>query len=121
MNSDNETCVQRILFLFYFSGSSCLKKSATVFSKNFLAPKTDPGKVREWKEYLEIRLERIARMMEILLAAHADWAITEKKDHFQMETVSFDLETAKKVLNDQGFGKEDYILNVEYTRKWGVL
>jgi hypothetical protein len=121
MNSKNETCVQRILFLFYFSRASGLTKGEAAFLKNILAPKTDPGKVRAWKEYLATRLERIAGMMDVLLAAHADWAITERKDHFQMETVSFALDEAEKTLRDHGFGNEEYILKVEYTRKWGVL
>ncbi|MDR3629984.1 MAG: hypothetical protein P4L42_06585 [Desulfocapsaceae bacterium] len=121
MNSNNETCVQRVIFRFYYSKSSGLGNGGRSFPKNILAPAADPGKVRAWKAYMDIRLDRIARMMEVLLAAHADWAITERKDHFQMESVTFDIDKARQTLGDHGFVREDYILDVEYTRKWGVL
>ncbi len=122
MKSNNETCVQRTIFRFYYLKSvDCKRKGGKLFTLHSTGPKTDPGKVRSLKRFLETRLERIAQMMEILLKAHDDWAITERKDCFQMETLSFDFNDAVRLLGDQGFIKKEYILEVEYTRKWGVL
>ena len=122
MNSNNETCVQRTIFRFSYSKAVDQKREGKkLFTLHCTGPKTDPDKVRELKRYLEVRLERIARMMEILLKAHDDWAVTERKEYFQMESLSFDFNTAVGLLGDNGFTHEDYSLEVEYTRKWGVL
>ena len=122
MNINNETCVQRAILRFYYQKSSSLKREENkLLGKYSISSKTDPDKVREFKKYLELRLERIAQMMEILLKAHDDWAVTERRDYFQIETVSFDFNEAVRILLDHGFSNEEYILEVEYTRKWGVL
>lgn len=122
MNSNNETCVQRTIFRFSYSKEADLKrKGKKLFTLHCTGPKTDPDKVRELKRYLDVRLERIARMMEILLKAHEDWAVTERKEYFQMESLSFDFNEAVRLLRKHGYTNEEYTLEVEYTRKWGVL
>lgn len=71
--------------------------------------------------FLTTRLDRIAAMMELLIEAHDDWAITGKKDHILMETETFDFNKAINVLKENGFDDSEFILKVEYTRLWGVL
>ncbi len=122
MNKDNETCNQRVIFRFYYSRSADRKRSGKrLLNLHPTGPKADPDKVRELKDYLVRRLERIAEMMEILLQVHDDWAVTERREYFQMETVSCEFGEAVRLLDEHGFTKDEYILEVEYTRKWGVL
>jgi len=60
-------------------------------------------------------------MMELLTEVHNDWAITGKKDYILMETESYDFNSALQILKDHAFDDSEFILKVEYTRKWGVL
>ena len=60
-------------------------------------------------------------MMEVLFAIHNDWAVNAKKDFIQMETQSLDFNDALNVLKEHGFTDDEFILKVEYERKWGVL
>lgn len=122
MHPDNETCVQRVRFFFYFFE----KKSGKFHEKSPLddivkAKVIKPEAVRSLNRYLSRRLERIAAMLEILTEIHDDWAVTGYKDYILAETESFDFNNAVKALNDQEFTDEEFVLKVEYTRKWGVL
>ncbi|KJR44235.1 hypothetical protein UF75_5380 [Desulfosporosinus sp. I2] len=83
--------------------------------------KVKPEAVRNLNKFLTKRLERIATMMELLTEAHDDWAITGKKDYILLETETYDFNDAIKILKEQGFDGSEFILKVEYTRKWGVL
>ena len=122
MNEKNETCVQRTILCFSFPQISTLQDGGkrNLFFK-FSARKSGPDRVRELKRLLGLSLERTARMMDILLAAHDDWAVTEQKDSFRMETVSLDFHEVERLLAENNFSQEEYTLEVEYTRKWGVL
>lgn len=122
MNINNETCVQRSILRFNFSTNLDLKKAYKKSTNQHPIEKyMTPSRVRELKEYLNERLERIAQMMETLLSVHDDWAITERKNFIQLETISLDFHEAVKLLQNHGFDSQEYSLEVEYTRKWGVL
>ena len=123
MRPDNETCVQRARFFFYFFEKASWGPGENPPLKDIVkAPKVEPQAVRNLNKFLNERLERIARMMDLLLDAHDDWAIAGKKDCILMETESYDFNDAVAILKNEGFfGNSDFILKVEYTRKWGVL
>lgn len=122
MRQDNETCVQRARFFFYFFEKTDWKPGEKPPLLDIVkAKKVEPQAVRNLNKFLTLRLDRIASMMELLTEAHDDWAITGKKDYILMETESFDFKDAIDILKEQGFDNSDYILKVEYTRKWGVL
>lgn len=122
MNINNETCVQRVIIHFYHQNFPKLKnKDNQLITEVTLGKNIQPQDVRLWKDYLADRLERIAQMMEVLLAAHDDWAITGRKGFVQMETQSFDVNDVIRTLSEHGFQKEEYIIKLDYTRKWGVL
>lgn len=118
MHKDNETCVQRARFFFYFFEKP---KEASPFDQIVKAKQVKPEAVRNLNTFLTLRLERIAAMMELLTEAHNDWAITGKKDCILMETESYDFNSSLRILKDHGFDDSEFILKVEYTRKWGVL
>ncbi|MCL6560200.1 MAG: hypothetical protein K6U74_15685 [Firmicutes bacterium] len=122
MDIKNETCVQRVRFFFYFyEKREWQPGEEPPLNKITGAKKINPEAVRELKAFLTSRLDRIARMMEILFAAHDNWATTGKKDLIIMETETFDFNDAIKALKEQGFTDDEYILKVEYDRKWGML
>lgn len=122
MQPENVTCVQRARFFFYFFEMKDWKPGEKPPLKDIVKVKgVKPEAVRNLSRFLKNRLERIARMLEILTEAHDDWAITGWKDHILVETESFDFNNAIKVLKDKGFNDDEFILKVEYTRKWGVL
>ncbi|HEY8909091.1 MAG TPA: hypothetical protein VIM51_02265 [Desulfosporosinus sp.] len=118
MRQDNETCVQRGRFFFYFFEKPSEKAH---FGDIVKVKKVKPEAVRALSKFLTTRLERIATMMELLAEAHDDWAMTGKKDYILMETETYDFNAAIKILKEQGFDESEFILKVEYTRKWGVL
>ncbi|MCC9294183.1 hypothetical protein LN736_04775 [Clostridium sp. WLY-B-L2] len=114
MDEDQITCIQnvRIIFKFFqpFPEASKLEDIETVVES-----------LRNLGHLLEQRFSRIASMVEILKSAHNDWKITSKKDRIIMETETFDFNYAVKMLTENGFKDEEYILKVEYERKWGML
>lgn len=122
MNKDNETCVQRARFFFYFFEKKDWAPGEKPPLEDILKVKrVEPEAVRNLNKFLTQRLDRIAAMMDVLLEVHDDWAITGKKDYILMETETFDFNKAINVLKEQGFGDSEFILKVEYTRLWGVL
>ena len=122
MDINNETCVQRARFFFSFFEKRVWKSGEEPPLGRIIKVKdVQPEAIRNLSGFLTIRLNRIASMMEVLLTAHSDWAITGRKDSILMETESFDFNEAVKVLQQSGFTDEEFVLNVEYTRKWGVL
>lgn len=122
MHPENETCVQRTRFFFYFFEKKDWLPGEKPPLEDIVKVKgVKPEAVRSLNRFLTTRLERIARMMEVLQEAHDDWAITGWKDHILMETESFEFQYALEALKKQGFHDDEFILKVEYTRKWGVL
>jgi hypothetical protein len=122
MHPDNETCVQRARFFFYFfEKKDWLPGERPPLQDIVKVKNVKPEAIRYLNRFLTNRLERIAQMMEILMEIHEDWAITGWKDHILVETESFDFNDALEALKEQGFNDDEFILKVEYTRKWGVL
>ncbi len=122
MKKDNVTCVQRARFFFeFFEKKEWQPGEQPPLNKIVKEKPVTPQAVRELNSFLTNRLERIATMMEILLTAHHDWAVTGKKDQIIMETQSFDFNDALKLLKDAGFNDDEFILKVEYDRRWGML
>ena len=122
MRPDNETCVQRARFFFYFFektkwGPGEKPPLAEIINAKNLQPEA----VRNLNRFLTFRLDRIAAMMELLKSVHGDWAITGKKDYILMETETFDFNDVVSTLKKHGFDEGEFLLKVEYTRKWGVL
>lgn len=122
MHPDNETCIQRARFFFYFFEKKDWLPGEKPPLKDIVRVKNlRPEAIRNLNKFLTTRLDRIARMMELLLEAHDDWAITGRRDRVIMETETFDFNNALQVLQENGFNDDEFILKVEYTRKWGVL
>lgn len=122
MHPDNETCVQRARFYLYFFEKKDWQPGEKPPLQDIVKAKdVKPEAIRNLNRFLTNRLERIARMIEILTEVHDDWAVTGWKDHILLETESFDFNNAIEVLKEHGFNDDEFILKVEYTRKWGVL
>ncbi len=122
MDPNNITCIQRIRFFFHFFEKREWKPGEVPPLQRIVKEKKiNPQEVRNLKNFLNWRLERIAGMMEVLFAIHNDWAVNAKKDFIQMETQSLDFNDALNVLKEHGFTDDEFILKVEYERKWGVL
>ncbi|MDQ7092236.1 hypothetical protein REC12_01350 [Desulfosporosinus sp. PR] len=118
MRRDNETCIQRTRLFFNFFEKS---KEKAPFEGIIKVKKVTPEAVRNLNKFLSSRLERIAAMMELLAEIHTDWAITGKKDYILMETETLDFNDIVRTLREHGFDDNEFILKVEYTRKWGIL
>ena len=122
MDPNNITCIQRIRFFFrFFEKREWKPGEVPPLQRIVKEKKINPQEVRNLKNFLNWRLERIAGMMEVLFAIHNDWAVNAKKDFIQMETQSLDFNDALNVLKEHGFTDDEFILKVEYERKWGVL
>lgn len=121
MNPNNVTCEQRVRIFFLFFEKREWREGETPPLDGIIKEKVTPEAVLELRNFLNIRLERIAAMMRILLTAHNNWAITGKDDKIIMETQTFDFNDAAKALKEKGFYDDEYILQVEYERKWGLL
>ncbi len=122
MRQDKETCVQRTrLFFYFFEKSNWATGEKAPLDDIVKVKKVSSQAVRYLNNFLTTRLERIATMMELLTEAHDDWAISGKKDYILMETETYDFNNSIKILNKQGFDDSEFIVKVEYARKWGVL
>lgn len=122
MGENQLTCKQRILFIFYYYRLPYrFAQNVVSLGKGHRRREITSQSVRELGTALSIRLERIAGMLELLESAHNDWQITGKKDRILMETDSFEFNQALEILSGHGFIEDDYVLRVEYERKWGIL
>lgn len=121
MHPENETCVQRVRFFFNYFKNESLKEEKIPIERIIKLKPVTPNDVRELKDILSLRLERIACMMDILNQAHEDWAVTGRKDYISMETETLDYNKAVEMLEQNGYTQDEFVLKVEYTRKWGVL
>lgn len=122
MNENQLTCKQRVIFIFYYYRQPhWFTQYVVSLNKWHHAHEVTSQSVRKLSTFLSVRLERIACMMELLQSAHNDWKITEKKDRILMETDSFEFNQALEILSAHGFIEDDYVLRVEYERKWGML
>lgn len=122
MRPENETCVQRARFYFYFFEKREWQSDEKPPLQDIVKVKNvRPEAIRNLNRFLTTRLERIARMVEILTEVHDDWAVTGWKDHILMETESLDFNNVVQILKEHGFNDDEFVLKVEYTRKWGVL
>lgn len=122
MNKDQFNCNQNVRFIFEFfekrewASNEVQPLREITDSKNITA-----RSVKNLADFLNERLLRIASMMEILQTAHKEWLITGKKDKIIMETNNFDFNDAISALSSKGFKDDEYILKLEYERKWGML
>lgn len=120
--SKNVTCVQNAQFYLTFLEEGEWRRGEEPLPKRFrkLEHATSED-VRQLGVYLSRRMERVAGMMDVLTSIHDDWAITTNKEYVKMETVTMDFKDMLPYLFDAGFTENDYLLQAEYTRKWGVL
>jgi len=122
MDTKNETCVQRASFIFnFYEKKEWLPGERPPLADIIKVKDVQPEALRYFADFMYSRLHRISEMMSVLTQAHDNWAVTGWKDHILMETESFDFNNAIQVLANQGFHDDEFVLNVEYTRKWGVL
>ncbi|MFM9413623.1 hypothetical protein ACKQTC_04505 [Peptococcus simiae] len=120
--SKNVTCVQNAQFYLTFTEAGEWRRREKSPCQAFVRlEKASPEDVRQLKTYTAERMERVAQMMEVLLAMHDDWAITAHRDYVKMETVTLDFKDAIAALQAHGFTEDDYLLQAEYTRKWGMI
>lgn len=80
-----------------------------------------PEDVRALAAYTHARMQRVAGMMAVLLALHDDWAISPHRDYVKMETTTLEYNIIVDALLAAGYTADDFILQTEYTRKWGML
>lgn len=121
MREDNETCIQKVRFSFALFGKGGCKEGDSPWRRLAKNRGITSDLLRESKEFLADRLERIAVMMELLLDEHEDWALASNRNQVVMETDTLDFNQALQVLKQHGFQDDEFILTVEYSRKWGVL
>jgi len=122
LNNNKFTCSQNVRFIFSFFEKSnwLLQKKGT--SNNIITEnKITHQSVRNLENFLSHRLLRIADMVEILQGIHGEWITTEKNSKIIMETDTFDFNDALAILKDNGFTDDEYVMKIEYERKWGML
>lgn len=121
MRVGNETCVQKVRFSFPLFANSGWKNRDSSWQRLVRNRGVTPELIRESKDFLSNRLERIAAMMELLLDAHEEWGLASCRNQVVMETDTLDFNQALQVLRRHGFRDDEFVLTVEYSRKWGVL
>lgn len=122
MKRDNITCIENVRFIFEFFEKREYLHGEEPPLKNILnVSEVNSQSVRDLGAFLGNRLQRIASMIEILKSAHSSWQMAGKKDRIIMETQSFDFNDAIEALAAKGFKDDEYILKIEYQRKWGML
>lgn len=122
MNKNQLTCIQNVRFIFdFFEKREWLPGEENPFKSITNQNKVSHQSVRDLSIFLATRLSKIAAMMEILQALHSEWLVTGKKDKVIMETETLDFNDALEALKSKGFTDDEYILKIEYERKWGML
>lgn len=110
-------CNHKTCFIFHF-----LSNDLRSFRRQDRFVKSSAAEiVDDWNTALSLRLGDISNMIRLLTAAHDSWRVLWKKDHIVMETDDYDFNDAVQVLYKHGYTDKNYILEVEYERKWGML
>jgi hypothetical protein len=122
MKKNQLTCKQKICFIFeIFPKQIWSLRNVMPLKKSLNIHQMNSRSVRELNAFLSVHLERIACMMDLLQEAHDHWVVYRKKNKIIMETDTYDFSEALDILSSHGFNRDDYILRVEYERKWGML
>lgn len=118
----NQTCVQHAQLYLTFHEAGEWRRGARSPWVRFRRQKSvTPEDVRALAAYTHARMQRVAGMMAVLLALHDDWAISPHRDYVKMETTTLEYNIIVDALLAAGYTADDFILQTEYTRKWGML
>ena len=118
----NQTCVQNAQLYLTFHEAGEWRRGARSPWVHFRRQKSVmPEDVRALAAYTHARMQRVAGMMAVLLALHDDWAISPHRDYVKMETTTLEYNIIVDALLAAGYTAGDFILQTEYTRKWGML
>lgn len=118
----NQTCVQNAQRYLTFHEAGEWRRGARSPWVRFRRQKSvTPEDVRALAAYTHARMQRVAGMMAVLLALHDDWAISPHRDYVKMETTTLEYNIIVDALLAAGYTADDFILQTEYTRKWGML
>ena len=118
----NQTCVQNAQLYLTFHEVGEWRRGARSPWVRFRRQKSvTPEDVRALAAYTHARMQRVAGMMAVLLALHDDWAISPHRDYVKMETTTLEYNIIVDALLAAGYTAGDFILQTEYTRKWGML
>lgn len=118
----NQTCVQNAQLYLTFHEAGEWRRGARSPWVRFRRQKSvTPEDVRALAAYTHARMQRVAGMMAVLLALHDDWAISPHRDYVKMETTILEYNIIVDALLAAGYTAGDFILQTEYTRKWGML
>lgn len=118
----NQTCVQNAQLYLTFHEAGEWRRGARSPWVRFRRQKSvTPEDVRALAAYTHARMQRVAGMMAVLLALHDDWAISPHRDYVKMETTTLEYNIIVDALLAVGYTADDFILQTEYTRKWGML
>lgn len=118
----NQTCVQNAQLYLTFHEAGEWRRGARSPWVRFRRQKSvTPEDVRALAAYTHARMQRVAGMMAVLLALHDDWAISPHRDYVKMETTTLEYNIIVDALLAAGYIADDFILQTEYTRKWGML
>lgn len=118
----NQTCVQNAQLYLTFHEAGEWRRGARSPWVRFRRQKSvTPEDVRALAAYTHARMQRVAGMMAVLLALHDDWAISSHRDYVKMETTTLEYNIIVDALLAAGYTADDFILQTEYTRKWGML
>lgn len=118
----NQTCVQNAqLYLTFHEAGEWRRGTRSPWVRFRRQKSVMPEDVRALAAYTHARMQRVAGMMAVLLALHDDWAISPHRDYVKMETTTLEYNIIVDALLAAGYTADDFILQTEYTRKWGML
>ena len=118
----NQTCVQNAqLYLTFHEAGEWRRGTRSPWVRFRRQKSVTPEDVCALAAYTHARMQRVAGMMAVLLALHDDWAISPHRDYVKMETTTLEYNIIVDALLAAGYTADDFILQTEYTRKWGML
>lgn len=118
----NQTCVQNAqLYLTFHEAGEWRRGARSPWARFRRQKSVTPEDVRALAAYTHARMQRVAGMVAVLLALHDDWAISPHRDYVKMETTTLEYNIIVNALLAAGYTADDFILQTEYTRKWGML
>ncbi|WP_153060768.1 hypothetical protein [Moorella stamsii] len=78
-----------------------------------------PEDVRDLGHFLQERLERVAAIMELLLAR--GWNCRGTRQAIILDGEDLEAHEVKELLLEQGFQPCEFEIKLDYTRKWGIM
>lgn len=128
MKPENETCIAQLRVNFDLrvnKGRSrklnLSKLSAWIRNRIGKKDHYTATEIQEWSRVKREKRKRAFAALDCLAQQSPDWQVEESAKRVTAMNLSAHPKTVYKILRAEGYSEDEFEIEVEYYRKWGVL